>query len=163
MRCKRRSDRCGWNSRPGRTLPEARLYELEFYVLVNACRGLDAGLYHYDPLHHRLGRLAGRSEERALLLGNAALASGTDPKSLQLLVILAARFPRIAWKYASLAYSLILKHVGVVYQTMYLTATAMNLAPCALGTGDSDLFARAAGLDVHAESSVGEFLLGSNP
>jgi len=37
----------------------------------------------------------------------------------------------------------------------------MNLAPCALGAGDSDLFARAAGLDYYAETSVGEFLLGT--
>jgi SagB-type dehydrogenase family enzyme len=139
------------------------LYELEFYVAVNTCAGLAAGLYHYDPLHHRLVRVAGRSDEFEQILWDAGLASGTDPERVQLLVILAARFPRIAWKYASLAYSLILKHVGVVYQTMYLTAAAMNLAPCALGTGNSDLFARAAGLDVHAESSVGEFLLGSNP
>ena len=72
-----------------------------------------------------------------------------------------ARFPRLAWKYASIAYALTLKHVGVVYQTMYLTATAMELAPCALGGGDSDLFARAADTDYYAETSVGEFLLGS--
>jgi len=39
-------------------------------------------------------------------------------------------------------------------------ATAMNLAPCALGCGDSDLFARAAETDYLVESSVGEFLLG---
>ena len=73
------------------------------------------------------------------------------------------RRPRIAWKYASLAYALTLKHVGVLYQTMYLAATAMGLAPCALGAGDSDLFARAAGVDYYAETSVGEFLLGSKP
>ena len=77
------------------------------------------------------------------------------------LSILAARFQRLAWKYASIAYALILKHVGVVYQTMYLTGTAMDLAPCALGAGDADLFARAAGTDYYEESSVGEFLLGS--
>jgi hypothetical protein len=44
---------------------------------------------------------------------------------------------------------------------MYLTATAMGLAPCAIGGGDADLFARAAGTDYCAESSVGEFLLGT--
>jgi hypothetical protein len=44
---------------------------------------------------------------------------------------------------------------------MYLTATAMGLAPCAIGGGDADLFARAAGTDYCAETSVGEFLLGS--
>jgi oxazoline/thiazoline dehydrogenase len=77
------------------------------------------------------------------------------------LFILAARFARVAWKYESIAYSLILKHVGVVLQTMYLAATAMGLGPCALGCGDADLFARAAGTDYCAETSVGEFLLGS--
>lgn len=56
---------------------------------------------------------------------------------------------------------MILKNVGVLYQTMYLVATAMDLAPCALGGGDSDLFARATALDYYAETSVGEFLLGS--
>jgi oxazoline/thiazoline dehydrogenase len=42
---------------------------------------------------------------------------------------------------------------------MYLVATAMNLAPCGLGGGDSDLFAAAAGLDYYVETSVGEFML----
>ena len=60
-----------------------------------------------------------------------------------------------------MAYNVMLKNVGVLYQTMYLVATAMDLAPCALGGGDSDLFTRAAGLDYYAETSVGEFLLGS--
>jgi len=54
-----------------------------------------------------------------------------------------------------------LKHVGVLFQTMYLAATAMGLAPCALGGGDADLFARAASTDYRAETSVGEFLLAS--
>jgi hypothetical protein len=35
----------------------------------------------------------------------------------------------------------------------------MNLAPCGLGGGDSDLFAEAAGLDYYTETSVGEFML----
>ena len=56
---------------------------------------------------------------------------------------------------------LTLKHVGVVIQTMYLAATAMGLGPCAVGCGDADLFGRAAGTDYFAETSVGEFLLGS--
>src|SRR5205814_6728998 len=74
-----------------------------------------------------------------------------------------ARFQRVQWKYESIVYALILKHVGVLYQTMYLVATTMGLAPCALGGGNTDLFARAAGTDYYAESSVGEFILGSAP
>ena len=84
-------------------------------------------------------------------------------EQIQTLTILAARFQRLAWKYSSIAYALMLKNVGVIYQTMYLAATAMGLAPCAVGYGDSDLFARAAGTEYYAETSVGEFLLGSKP
>ena len=137
------------------------LYELEFYVAVRACGDLEPGLYHYDPEQHRLNRICGPAGDCAALLDDAGLSAGILPDTLQVLVILAARFDRIAWKYESIAYSLILKDVGVLYQTMYLAATAMNLAPCALGCGDSDLFARAAETDYFVESSVGEFLLGS--
>ncbi len=139
------------------------LYELEFYAAVNACAGLAAGLYHYDAVRHRLGRLSGRTDAVAHLLADAAASADVPAGRLQVVIVLSARFQRLAWKYASIAYALILKHVGVVYQTMYLTATAMGLAPCALGGGDADLFARAAGTDYYAETSVGEFLLGAAP
>jgi hypothetical protein len=51
----------------------------------------------------------------------------------------------------------------VVYQTCYLVATAMRLAPCGLGSGDAHLAARAFGLDWQQGSSVGEFMLSSLP
>jgi SagB-type dehydrogenase family enzyme len=137
------------------------LYEMEVYPVVNACSGLAAGLYHYDPAQHRLERLTAPTTETDLLLADAALSTGMPPQSLQVLLMLAARFPRVAWKYSMLAYALTLKHVGVLYQTMYLAATAMGLAPCAVGAGDSEVFARAAGVDACAEPAVGEFLLGS--
>jgi SagB-type dehydrogenase family enzyme len=79
----------------------------------------------------------------------------------QVLIIISARFQRIAWTYESIAHTTLLKNVGALFQTMYLVATAMNLAPCALGNGNSDLFAAAAGTDYYAETSVGEFILGS--
>jgi SagB-type dehydrogenase family enzyme len=95
------------------------------------------------------------------LLRDAAESMSITQASVQVLVILAARFARVAWKYESIAYALTLKHVGVVFQTMYLVATAMGLGACAVGCGDADLFARAAGTDYCAETSVGEFILGS--
>ena len=137
------------------------LYELELYAAVNLCPNLAPGLYHYDPAGHRLIRLRERTSEVAGLLRDAAESTATPEDTLQVLLILAARFPRVAWKYESIAYALTLKHVGVLYQTMYLTATAMGLAPCAIGGGDADLFARAAGTEYYAETSVGEFLLGN--
>jgi SagB-type dehydrogenase family enzyme len=137
------------------------LYELEFYAAVAACEGLDPGLYYYEPRDHGLIRIGGPSPELKGLLGDAADSAGIAVDAVQVLLILTARVPRISWKYASIAYALILKHVGVVYQSMYLAATAMGLAPCGLGCGNSDAFARAAGTNYYDETSVGEFLLGS--
>jgi SagB-type dehydrogenase family enzyme len=137
------------------------LYELELYAAVQTCDHLPAGLYHYDPAGHRLVQLCGRTPDVAGLLRDAAGSTGAPEDTLQVLLILAARLPRLAWKYESIAYALTLKHVGVLYQTMYLAATAMGLAPCAIGGGDADLFARASGIDYYAETSVGEFLVGT--
>lgn len=76
-------------------------------------------------------------------------------------MILTSRFSRLSWKYDAIAYSLTLKNVGVLFAYMYLIGTALGLATCALGCGDSATFASATGLDVLEESSVGEFILGS--
>ena len=47
--------------------------------------------------------------------------------------------------------------------TCQMVATAMGLAPCGLGAGNSALLAEAIGTCYVAESSVGEFILGSAP
>lgn len=135
-------------------------HETELYVVVRAVDGLPAGMYHYDPYDHVLRAVpSAPAAVRALMTASAA---GMDPGGPpQVLLVLATRFGRLAWKYRSMAYALTLKHVGVLYQAMYLAATAMGLAPCALGVGDPDVFAAATGLDRCEETSVGEFALGS--
>lgn len=137
------------------------LYELEFYVAVRNCDWLESGFYYYEPLGHRLIPVNGDRRSQESLVDEAAASAGIDSAAVHVLIILATRFQRLAWKYESIAYALTLKHVGVVYQTMYLVATAMGLAPCALGCGDADVFARASNNDYGVETSVGEFLLGS--
>lgn len=138
------------------------IYELELYPVVNSCEGIPSGLYYYEPLAHQLCRISDRTETVEALLNDAWHSMGQQGMP-QVLIVIAARFQRLAWKYESMAYALMLKHVGVLYQTMYLVATAMKLAPCGLGGGNSDLFARAAGCDYYTETSVGEFALGSQP
>jgi len=135
-------------------------YDLELYLTVHRCTGLGAGIYHYDPAGHRLTRVSAKPDlvRQMLLAARSATASPMPP---QVLVTLASRFGRLGWKYEGIAYATTLKNVGVMYQTMYLTATAMGLAPCALGAGDSAAFARATRLDPLVESSVGEFTLGT--
>ncbi|MDR3670182.1 MAG: SagB family peptide dehydrogenase [Holophaga sp.] len=133
------------------------LHEIELYLTVSRCAGLAPGFYHYAAGSHALEPWPG-SEAAGQLLRGGAEAMGTAPAP-DILFTLAARVQRVSWKYQGIAYSLILKNTGVLYQQMYLVATALGLAPCAIGTGDSQLFAQASGLDFTRESSVGEFAL----
>lgn len=135
-------------------------HELEIYLVVRNVDGLEPGLYHYDPAGHRLETLAGPAKP-VTALSELARVSSLMTAPPQVTLVIAARPGRVMWKYQSMAYALILKHVGVLYQVMYCVATAMGLAACALGGGDSDAFAEATGLDYLAETSVGEFILGS--
>ncbi|WP_013334726.1 SagB family peptide dehydrogenase [Gloeothece verrucosa] len=137
-------------------------YELELYLVITSCKGIEPGFYYYYPKEHQLGRMSKINSHLEKLVEDAKLAVPLQT-SPQVLIIITARFARVSWLYESMAYSLILKNVGVLYQTMYLVATAMNLAPCALGTGNTELFAIAADIYSYVESSVGEFVLGSKP
>ncbi len=136
--------------------------ELELYLAVANCAGLEPGAYRYDAAAHRLCPRHG--DERALgeLLTGARLATN-GTVTPQVLIMVTSRFGRLSWKYSQIAYALTLKHVGVLYQTLYLVATALGLAPCALGSGDTTAAARALRLDYTEESTVGEFLIGSRP
>ena len=133
---------------------------LEIYLTVSECQALKPGLYHYDPLAHHLTKLSDPNNYTDLMLKQAE-NSAAHHCLPQVLITITARFQRLSWKYSSIALSLILKDVGALYQTMYLVATTMDLAPCALGAGHADGLCRAAGLNYLEESPVGEFLLGS--
>ena len=134
-------------------------YPLELYIAVDKCRGLDRGFYFYDAGEHGLVCIDVRAAEFEALLKSAALAMGESSKP-QILITIAARFGRVSWKYSSIAYSLILKDVGVLTQTFYLMATAMRLGGCAIGSINIDLFARITGIDFYVEGPVGQFAIG---
>jgi len=134
------------------------LHELELYLSVARCVGLAPGFYHYAAGSHALEPWPGAAPAPARLLAQAQAAMGAAAPP-DLLFTVAARVQRVAWKYQTLAYALILKNTGVLYQQMYLVATALGLGPCGIGSGDTELFAQASGLDPAVETSVGEFAL----
>jgi len=137
-------------------------HPLEIYPVVGRCEGLETGLYHYDPEAHELEALADPLDGAQELLGQVSVPmdDGSQP---QVILVLTARFRRLNWKYEGNAYALLLQEVGVLYQSMYLVATAMRLAPCAVGGGDAARFAQIIGTDPLDEASVGAFTLGSFP
>jgi len=137
------------------------IYEIEFYLAVGACRGLEPGVYYYRGVEHALERLPSTADGAKRLLVDSAMAMAQPDIPPHVLVVLASRPPRLAWKYQSLAYRLTLMNAGVIIQTMYLVATDMGLAGCAIGSGSIQLFAEITGLDPLSETSIGEFALGS--
>ncbi|RLK59481.1 SagB family peptide dehydrogenase [Actinokineospora cianjurensis] len=136
--------------------------ELELYPVVRQVEGLAPGMYHYDSHAHQLRMARGPGHEVTRLLRTAAHTAVVQTRP-QVLIVISARFGRLMRTYEEMPYSIVLKHVGVLYQTMYLVATAMGLAPCGLGGGDAAAFTAAIGADPLMEASVGEFMLGSRP
>ena len=135
------------------------LHELEAYVAVRQCIGLAQGSYWYDAHEHALELLGVDQESTSAFIDQAVRSWGRRHPPPDVLVTLAARLPRVAWTYERMAYRVVLMNVGAVMQTMYLVATAMQLAPCAVGNGSPELFARLTGIDPFDETSVGEFAL----
>jgi SagB-type dehydrogenase family enzyme len=134
-------------------------YELELYLAVDKCEGLARGFYHYDANAQVLVPIGVPTNELEALLAGAAYAMGA-PAAPQILITITARFGRISWKYSSIAYSLILKDVGVLTQTLYLMVTEMGLGGCAIGIANIDLFAKMTGIEFHVEGPVGQFAIG---
>jgi SagB-type dehydrogenase family enzyme len=138
-------------------------YPLEIHVVVppNACAGLRAAVYHYRPKEHALERTAGFGAHAQKFLARARASS--PPLAAErgwLLLVISARIARTSWKYDSIAYATILKEVGCLLQTLYLTAGALGLGACALGNGPVDLLPRVTGVNALLEPQVGEIVIG---
>jgi SagB-type dehydrogenase family enzyme len=135
--------------------------ELETYVVSVDIRGLEPGAFYYDASRHRLLRIRVRDDQQERILRSVHQAAGgklnRDPA---LVLLITAVFERMMWKYRDLGLSLIYKDVGSFFQTLYLVATALNLAPCAIGSGDEAENSRWLGLDPLRESQVGCFVCG---
>jgi SagB-type dehydrogenase family enzyme len=134
-------------------------YELELYVTVGTCAGLARGVYHYDPLGHRLEPVDADRMAVEELLSAARVAAGTDAPP-PVLITMTARFRRLSWRYEGLAYRLVLLNAGTLMQNLYLVSTAMRLAPCAIGAVCIDTATRAFGTDWRVEPCVAQFMVG---
>ncbi|NUT96053.1 MAG: SagB/ThcOx family dehydrogenase [Saccharothrix sp.] len=135
------------------------LYELELYLTADRCPDLPRGIYHYSATDHALTLVNDDPAAVDEVLDGARVATGGRRPPPALLTI-TARMDRMAWVFDGISYATTLKHVGVLQQTLYLVATGLGLAACALAMGDDDTSATALGLDWPAEVSVAEFALG---
>jgi SagB-type dehydrogenase family enzyme len=135
--------------------------ELEIYVISVNIAGLERGAFYYDTSSRRLLRLREPDDHYARIVHSVHTATGgklsRDPP---VILLITAVFERVMWKYHGFGLSLIYKDVGALFQTLYLVAAALNLAPCAIGSGDEAENSRWLGLDPLCESQVGCFVVG---
>jgi SagB-type dehydrogenase family enzyme len=134
-------------------------HELEFYIAVRSCQGLDPDLYHYQGGEHSLVAL-GAPEMAAVMVDHCGIAWGQPDLPPQVLVVISSRLPRLSWKYEGIAYKLSLMNAGVAIANLYLVTEDMGLAGSAAGSGNPDLFAAATGADSWEETSIAEFGFG---
>ncbi|WP_245663200.1 SagB family peptide dehydrogenase [Nocardia inohanensis] len=148
--------------RPSRPYPSGgSVHELELYPVVRQVSGLEPGMYHYNSFDHTLHLVAAADSpavQRLLKTTSATLAEGAEP---QLALLVSARAGRVMWGYEQVAYANILKHVGVLMQTVYLAATAMGLGAVAQGFSDTAAFTAATGVDELEECNVGSMIIGT--
>jgi SagB-type dehydrogenase family enzyme len=112
-----------------RTSPSAgALYPLELYLFVNDVPRHPSGVFHYDPLAHRLEELARASPERlARALVHADLAQAA------LLLVVTALFWRSRFKYGLRGYRFALLEAGHVMQNALLACAALGVAAVPVG------------------------------
>ena len=136
-------------------------YPLEIYVLNNKVNGIVKGIHYYDPLKHKLVLVNQNKNYQkkfnAFLWGVQKPLMNREP---DVVLIITAVFARTMWKYRNLGISLIMSDLGCLYQTMYLVATEMNLAPCPIGKIDEELVRKWLSLNWFEESHIGTFMLG---
>jgi SagB-type dehydrogenase family enzyme len=135
-------------------------YALEIYVVNNRIKDIKKGIHFYDPLNQQLNLISENSTYRRkfnIFTRDVSAAVTRDP---DVIFIITAVFARTMWKYDKLSLSLMLTDLGCLYQTMYLVATQMNLAPCPIGKTQEHLVKNWLNLNWFEESHIGTFLLG---
>jgi SagB-type dehydrogenase family enzyme len=136
---------------------------LEVYPLVQRVESIPAGLHHYDAHRHALSFLGDPGPARQALVENAMQKLGAPALSRgepAVLLVITAVFARTCWKYQRIPYQLILQEVGALEQTLYLAATRLGLAACAIGAFPERAVSEILEVDSRDEAQVGLLALG---
>ena len=128
-----------------RTAPSAgALYPLELSVVVGEVTGLSAGVYRYEPAHHRLIPVVTGDRRRAL----AAAAVGQDwMRGAPAAFVIAAVFSRTERKYGERGPQYVHFEAGCAAENLALQATALGLGTVVVGAFEDGEVAAVAALD----------------
>jgi SagB-type dehydrogenase family enzyme len=127
------------------------LYEIELYVVTGALKGLDAGVYHFNPADMSLGLL-----RKGDFRGNLAQATAMEPAVAHApaAIVCTGTYWRNAWKYAARTYRHFGWDNGTLLANMLSVAAASGLpAEVVLGFVDDEVN-RLLDLDTRREVSL---------
>ncbi len=107
-------------------------YPLEIYVVVgeNGVKGLEAGIYHYDPYTHTI-LLIKKGDYRSELY--EACLRQPWVKNAPINIVIVAEYERTTRVYGERGIRYVHIEVGHVGQNIYLEATALGLGTVAIG------------------------------
>jgi SagB-type dehydrogenase family enzyme len=140
------------NSASLRTVPSGGArHPFETYLFVNRVEGLEAGLYRYLPVEHKLcvvDRRAGLVDE---------VNEGTNGQYVydSAVVFIWTVLPyRTEWRYTFLSPKLIAQDSGHLCQNLYLACEAIGAGTCAIGAYDQHKMDVVLGVDGEDEFTV---------
>jgi SagB-type dehydrogenase family enzyme len=140
--------------RPFRVVPSGgALYPLEIYVWARDVAGLEAGLYHYDPLSDELDVLGPRDLSPAFVQRDLV-------ETAPVVLLVSAVFFRTVFKYGERGYRFALLEAGHLVQNALLASAARGLASVPVGGYFDRELDRALGIDGLHESVLYTVLLG---
>jgi len=101
------------------------LYEIELYVVTGDVKGLDAGVYHFNPADVSV-RVLRKGDFR----GNLAQATAMEPAVARApaTIVCTGTYWRNAWKYEARAYRHCYWDNGTILANLLAAATARNIA-----------------------------------
>src|SRR6266568_973436 len=134
------------------------LYPIELYVICGRIPDLEAGVYHFNPLHFSLAKLR-EGDYRASL----DYAGSSDSLSAPLTLAFTSLAWRNAWKYEARSYRHWFWDSGVIAANLLATSNSAGLSTkVVLGFVDSEVD-RLLGLEPKKEATVALAVVGAVP
>lgn len=129
-----------------RTVPSGGcMHPFETYLGINDVDGIKPGLYHYQPVDHKLVKL---TDVKGMKKKLAKAALGQDFVGECAVTFIWSAVPyKTEWRYSLEAKKIILQDSGHLCQNLYLACESIGCGTCAIGAYHQKLFDKLCGLD----------------
>ena len=132
-----------------RTVPSGGArHGFETYLYIERVEGIEAGLYRYLPVEHKLVYLGENNKEK---LTYALAGQDFNPSVTFIWTVIPYR---IAWRYQGAEEKLMLLDVGHVCQNLYIACEAERMGTCAIGAYMQAPLDKFLGVDGESEFSI---------